>query len=255
MPFEKVQPASPKNFVTSPTKSTMKLQLTCPNCEASIRAGDINIDMLIAKCHHCHTVFSFEDEFTKVARQRAEVPMPPGIEAYSYPSELSIEIQWRRMMSGFLTFFTIFWNLILIPFILIAIFQGEWIIFLFIALHLFVGVALAYYTIAMLLNTTYITVDRYKLIVEHKPLPVISYKDQEVTIADINQLFIEKYIASRTNGRPDFAYMVRYAKKNSSDHVTLMRGLRKHEQARYIEQEIERFLEIEDRPVEGEWLP
>jgi len=231
----------------------MKLQLACPNCGTSTRASDINLEMLIAKCHNCHTVFSFEEKISKKKRQRTEVPMPPGIEAFSYLSELNIEIKWRKMMSGFLTFFTIFWNLVLIPFIAIAVLQGQWVIFLFIALHLFVGVALAYYTVAMLVNTTYIMVDRSHLIVEHKPIPVFSYKNRQVPITDVAQIFINKYVASRTNGRPNFAYSVRYEQADG-DQVTLMRGLKKHEQARYVEQEIERFLAIEDRAVDGEWL-
>lgn len=209
--------------------------------------------MIVAKCHNCHTLFSFEEQITKTIRQRPEVPMPPGIEAFSYPSELNIEIKWRAMLSGFLIFFTIFWNLILIPFVVIGITQGEWFIFLVISLHLFIGVALLYFMIATLVNTTYIVVDRYHVSITHKPIPVMTFKDRQVSIFDVQQIFIEKYVASRTNGNPNFAYKIKSAIKNK-EPITLMQGLTKHVQARYIEQEIEKFLEIDDQAVEGEWI-
>lgn len=232
----------------------MNLQLKCPNCQATIRYEDMNIDKLIAKCHSCHTLFSFEEQLQQNLRQRSEVPLPPGIEASSYLSELDIQISWRKTTNaGFFVFFTIFWNAILIPFVLVAITQGEWIILLFISLHLIIGLSLLYYTLCIFFNTTYVAVNRREISVLHKPLKMPFYKDRNVTVDRVAQLFIDKYVESRTNGRPNYAFGV-YAHLKNENHIKLIRGLKNHDQARYIEQEVERFLNLEDKAVEGEWV-
>ncbi len=233
----------------------MQIQLECPNCGAAIRAEDININQLVAKCNQCHTLFGFDTMLKQVERHRAEVPLPPGIEALSYLSELDIQISWRKTSNaGFFIFFTIFWNAVLVPFIIIALTQGEWIILLFISLHLLVGLSLLYYTLSVLFNTTYIRVNHQEVVIEHRPLKMPFYPDRRAPVQDIDQLFIDKYVESRTNNRPNFAYAVRAVLKSNSDkRIPIIKGLKNKEQARYIEQEIERFLNIKDRPVEGEW--
>lgn len=69
---------------------------------------------------------------------------------------------------------------------------------------------------------------------------------------EVKQLYVEKYISSRTNGSPNDAYRVNLILDNQRT-VRLIHGLRHPDQARYIEQQVERFLEIEDRPVREEW--
>jgi hypothetical protein len=39
----------------------------------------------------------------------------------------------------------------------------------------------------------------------------------------------------------------------NKDRLQLVKGLRSHSQGLYIEQQIERFLKIDDKPVEEEW--
>ncbi|MDX1943303.1 MAG: hypothetical protein SFU99_22245 [Saprospiraceae bacterium] len=237
-------------------KKVMQIHLECPNCGASIRAEDVNIDKLIAKCSQCHTLFGFDTMLKQVERHRPEVPLPPGVDAMSYLSELNIEIIWRKTSNaGFFIFFTIFWNAILIPFIIIALTQGEWIILLFISLHLLVGLSLLYYTLSILFNTTYIRVNHQELNIQHRPFKMPFYPDRHEMVSDIDQLFIDKYVESRTNNQPNFAYAVRAVLKSNPDkRVRIIRGLKNQEQARYVEQEVERFLNIKDRPVEGEWV-
>lgn len=232
----------------------MHRPLQCPECQADIRYEDMNIDKLIAKCHNCHTVFDFEAQVRQEERQRADVLLPPGIEAASYLRELDIQINWRKTSnSGFFVFFTLFWNAILIPFVVIALTQGEWIILLFISLHLFVGLSLLYYILCIFFNTTYIAVNSLEISVLHKPLKLPFYPERTISVDRVAQLFIDKYVESRTNGRPNYSFGV-YAQLKNGNHIKLIRGLKNHDQARYIEQEVERFLQMEDKAVEGEWI-
>lgn len=228
------------------------MQLSCPNCKSEIHSADINIQQLVAMCPQCNHVFNFQQELASAPRIRPEIPLPAGIEAYSFLSELNLLVKWRQLGGlGFFLFFTILWNAFVIPFAVIAIMTGNFEVLLFISLHLSVGVGLLYYTVAKLINTTYITLSRKQLTIEHKPIPWIFSPGKSIDTADITQLFIEQYIASRTNGRPDYRFRLIAIRKQ--DRITLMQGLTTAEQARYIEQEMERFLQLPDHPVEGEW--
>ncbi len=234
----------------------MHLQLQCPNCQTAIRSEDMNIEKLIAKCPHCHTVFDFEEQVRQSERQhrRGEVALPPGMEAVSYLSELDIEINWRKTSNGsFFIFFTIFWNAIVIPFAIFAILSGNWMMLVFLSVHLAIGLSFLYATLATFFNTTYIIVNSRAISVEHKPLKMPFYPDRIMSVSDVDQLFIDKYVESKTNGRPNYAYGV-YAHLQNKTPVKLIRGLKNPDQARYIEQEIERFLKLEDKAVEGEWV-
>ena len=230
----------------------MSIQLSCPNCRKAIRAEDINIEQVVAKCANCNHVFSFTRELERDRYRKPEVLLPPGIEAFSLLSELNIEISWKKSRSSFLTFFTVFWNAMVIPFVLFALFSGEYLILLGISIHLLVGISMLYYTLGAFLNKTFVIVDHYNVHVETKPLRMPFYPDRHLPVGEIKQLHVEKYVASRTNGRPDYAYTV-IAQMTNQERLKLVKGLKNVNQARYIEQEVERFLKIPDEPVEGEY--
>jgi hypothetical protein len=231
----------------------MPTEIHCPNCRTRVLAENINMEKMAAVCAGCNHVFSFEEELVKATYEKSEVLLPPGIDAFSLPSELNIEIDWRKSQSGFITFFTIFWNALLIPFVVVGITTGEYGMLLGISVHLLVGISLLYYTLACFMNKTFVMVDHYNLHVEHKPLRIPFYPDRHIPVGELDQLFIEKYVASRTNGRPDYAFAVNVRLTNQ-ETLKIIKGLKNMHQARYIEQEIERFLRIEDRPVEEEYL-
>ena len=228
----------------------MNRQLDCPNCQTRIPSENINIKALIAKCSTCNQVFNFEQAEENYSKP--EVLMPAGIEMFALLSELSIDIRWRGQINSFLVFFTILWNLMLTPFIVFAIYSGELTAFLGISIHLLVGLGLLYYVISMLVNSTHIVVDRRELSVIHRPLRIPFYPDRNIAIRDIKQIYFRRYIASRTNNRPDYAFEV-LAILEGEEHLSLVKGLLKQRQGRFIEQEIERFLNIKDQPVDEEW--
>ena len=233
----------------------MQVKLSCPECGAEIQTKDVNIQRLIAMCSQCHTAFSFENRVADpITRERPEVLLPHGIEAYHTSSEVDMVISWRQSGSSFLTFFTIIWNGFLIPFIVIAVSTGSWQMLLGISIHLLVGIGLLYNMIARFVNTTHVNVNRYRLLIEHRPLRIPFYKDRNIPVTDIDQVFVEKYVSSKTNGRPNFAFRVSVVLDNQRT-LQLIRGLKHPDQAMYVEQQVERFLEIEDRPIEAEWRP
>ena len=228
------------------------MRLQCPSCKADIASEDININRLIAKCSQCNTVFEFEKTVREAPRQRPEIVMPPGIEAYHLLSELNLEIKWRQSFSSFLAFFTIFWNGIVFIFVAAAIITGTYGMLLGVSIHLLVGLGLLYYMLTVMVNTTFITASNYRLLIEHRPLKLPFYKNRDIPVTEIDQLHVERYVASTTNGKPNHAFGLYLLKKNG-EKVRLLKGLRNPDQARYVEQEIERFLDIPDRKVADEF--
>lgn len=232
--------------------------LTCPNCSHFISAIDINIDKGMAKCHQCNHVFTFSDDLKTRIRQ-VDFPepgtlIPNGLEVLRLREELEIDVNWYRSAnrSGlrFLMFFTAVWNLILLPFVLIGIFGGELQILLFTSLHLAVGLGLIYYLARIFLNTSKISVNSRLIRLETGPLRVPWYQPREISRGDLRQLYVTKYVTSRTNGRPNYAYAL-YAVLHNGQKIKLL-GQMNLETQLYLEQEIEKFLGIRDASVPDE---
>lgn len=217
-------------------------------------ADHINITSLVAKCHHCNSVFNFSDNLEMASRNRPEIMLPIGFEAYTTLSTLDIEFSWKQSTKGlgFFIFFALFWNGILSIFVITALATGAYEMLLFTSIHLLIGISLIYYILTVLLNKTYILVSKREILVEHRPLRLPFHPNRSISAMDLDQLFISKYVSSRTNGRPNYAFSV-MARLRTGSEIKLVKGLRQPEQATYIEQQIEKFLHIEDRAIEGEY--
>ncbi len=91
-----------------------------------------------------------------------------------------------------------------------------------------------------------------ELSIEHRPLRTPFYPNRYITSREIDQIFVEKYVAGKTNGTPNYAFGVQ-AVLPGGKRIKLVKGLKTSDQALYIEQEIEAFLSIQDEPVDEEW--
>lgn len=228
----------------------MAQQLQCPRCATPVPAADINIDSLIGKCTACHAIFEVDEqlELQSAPRERPQIDLPKGFEIQEGVSELDIRISWRKTrMVWFFVLFSAVWNGITFIFVGVAITTNNLIMALAISIHFIVGVSFLLYTIALLVNSTHIYVNPHRLLVKHGPLPVPFHPTRDIPRAKLQQLYIEEYVASRTNGRPNMAYRLRAIITGTDKNPKLVKGLRKPEQALYLEHEIEKFLNIEDR--------
>ena len=115
-------------------------------------------------------------------------------------------------------------------------------------IHILAGIALSYYAITGWFNKTYIHVKKYQIQISHKPLPWIGNK--KIDVADIKQLYGKEKI-SRNNNNSTVTYEV-HVIMNSGNDTKLLSGLATSEQALYVEQEIEKYLGIKNKPVRGE---
>ena len=207
---------------------------------------------MAAACPECAHVFRFasllSEALPQVPKPEQPIALPDGIKVHRELSALHLEIAWRAVRSKwFMTIFAILWDLFLIPFIVSAI-GGNTEVALFISLHFAVAVGITFYVLALWINSTKIQVDTGGIKVRHTPIPVPFTPGHSIPAAEIAQFYVEEYVPSRTNGRPDITFALRCKTSNGKD-IRLVPGFTDASGALYLEQEIEKFLKIADRAV------
>lgn len=228
-----------------------RMELNCKSCGDEIASKNVNIDLGVAKCGNCGAMFSLgaarggrrdDDE------EREEVGMPKGMQVRRSGSGLQIRWRWFSVKFIILTFLCLFWNGFMVVWFTAAIRNERPMMMAFGSLHALVGLGLLYYTIAGYVNSTLITLSKKRLTIKHGPIPAAKNKD--IRADQIKQVFCTEKIRRSRNGT-HYSYEV-HAILRGSKREKLLAGLERVEQGLYLEQEIEEFLEIEDKKVRGE---
>lgn len=230
------------------------VELKCKSCGGPIRNEDIDWHFAMARCPHCGSVFSLrgipgmESKIESFYAERPEVSMPKGIEVVNTEGGLEISRRWFGPKFLFMILFTVCWDGFMLVWHGIALSTGQWFMSAFGILHTAVGIGLAYYSLAGILNITFVSVKMGELKIQHYPLPWPGNKS--VLAADIDQIYCKEKI-SRSDSGNNTSYEVHAIMKNKAK-AKLLEGLDQEEQVLYIEQELERYLGCMDRPVRGE---
>jgi hypothetical protein len=120
--------------------------------------------------------------------------------------------------------------------------------------HVAVGVLFGYTTLAGLLNCTIIEVTSEILTTRHGPVPISGCCKPKLPINEVQQLYCVQDFETSRRGRRSVTYSVN-ALTRDLHKVPLVNGLDNRDHAVFIEQLIERWLKIEDQPVEAEIEP
>lgn len=232
------------------------MKLNCIKCAAEIPAENMNLDRMVAKCAVCNSVFSFEDELgggrVTAAVKRLDAPQPQNVRVENWGGQLTIQWRWFTLKIVLATIFALFWNGMMFSLVGSMITdipeRGLEAVFPFIFFpHIWVGFYLIYYVLAGYINQTRMIVDGQTIRIQHGPLPWIGNKTLDSS--DVVQLYTKQH-----RGRNNWGgtYQL-HAVADSDKHEKLLSGLEDSEHALFVEQEVERFLGIEDRPVRGEY--
>jgi len=233
------------------------MHLDCKECGARIPAEDMNLETLVARCRRCDGVFSFAAEVgaadrgtaVPAERRREPVPLPRGIAVDDGPGAVSISRRWFSPKVLGLLLFCAVWDGFLVVWIAAA-FASEAPIpmLLFSILHVAVGAAVTYSTLAGLVNRTRIDIDPMSFSIRHGPLPWRG--NRTISTLEIDQLYTMEKVHRGKHG-PHYSYQL-WAKLKGAPDVKLLSGLEDRDQALYIEHVVEDRMRIADRPVEGE---
>jgi len=227
-----------------PLSDTSFKKVSCPSCSQVTPADNININDKIAKCNECDTVFSFEKEIIDLLEMgdaKQEVIRPEGIDLFHFQGELEITMkQPIAVVEGvFGTLFPLLATLFSVMYFMIP---GAPILVLIIPW--LIGFPFLFNLVYRSLQKMYIIVDDQDLSILRKPRSLV--KDQHFAISEIDQL----YVKSVQGGICDIYLVVNGA--NGQKHVKLISHMKSMSKARYLEQEIEKYLGIEDRRIPEE---
>ena len=122
---------------------------------------------------------------------------------------------------------------------------------LFPLIHVAVGLYLIYFTLCQFINKTNIEIDDDYLTIRHSPIPWIR-GNIEIPTNEIDQLYVKESKSTNKNGTT-YSYALRAKLRNTKDKEILsVTGVENTEMLE-IEEQLERFIGIVDRPVKGEY--
>ncbi|MEQ8222875.1 MAG: hypothetical protein ABRQ37_11270 [Candidatus Eremiobacterota bacterium] len=225
--------------------------MQCQLCGELIDEYSINRKTFIASCPNCDSVFNFStipdavDE--NAPGRRSPVAMPAGITMENGDGHLVIKWRWFRQSSFLLIIITLLYDcgLIYLLFLshshIIAL-AGFLMKFLFYGLVPFI---LTFIAMAHAVNSTVFDISDEAISIRHKPLPWPG--NQTICSANISQLYCKKD-KTRTVLGQDYSFCLKCIMKDGEEK-DMIGYLDTPEQAIFIEQEIEKLLDIKDEAV------
>lgn len=169
-------------------------------------------------------------------------------------TEKSLQLSWRwfSYIAIFLTFFCLLWDGFLVFWIYMAVSDGIMAMALFSIIHVAVGIGLTYYTACMYVNRTTLIADKDRLVLRSGPLPWPS-SNHYIDVEQLDQLYIKEKVSRGKNGTST-SYSLNALLKNGKHKIVIGSGQNlSNNDLLQIEQKVETYLGIEDRPVSGEF--
>ncbi len=243
-PLEEYKPAEKLELKAIKEEMPKVFQkISCPACTAEVIADNLNLQQSVAKCGSCNVIFSIEKELESVkskTEMKQEIFRPEGIDLFYYKEDMELTVQqhihgvdaagiiFTPLLAIFTIFLFFFGKKEISPFIPIA--------FTMSALY-YIHKAFNYSK-----NKTFINVNDKFL--EIKSRPKNFKKDKHFDVHDIDQLYLKH--ATDAAGHYAIFMVVNGAEGQKHEKLVTVNSLSK---AKYLEQEIERYLDIKDRAV------
>lgn len=198
-----------------------------------------------------------------VAQPEGKYPRSWGRPLAPKPREVKVQqkngeliLQWRWFSPKYLMMipFVLVWDGFLCFWYSMAFgFGGEagpmsWLMILFPLAHVTVGVVLTYTTLAGLLNTTTLKVNQKEFLVHHDPMPWPG--EVKLPINALDQFYCTQKV-NQGKDSTSVTYVLNAQLKDGQARK-LVDNLESPEIGWFLEQQLEKYLHIEDRPVGGE---
>ncbi len=219
--------------------------LSCPNCSTELPTENLNLDKNLGKCNSCNAVFSIEDDLRDLHKApqkiKQEILRPEGIELFHYHDNFTAyfdqpmaPIEWPFIFAYMIAFIAgigaSFELKSFIPFLALTV--G------FSVLHYL------YYLRRKEKHKVILEIDDQYLNILWRPRKFIV--DKSYHIKDIDQL----YVKARSDNAVWFLFMI-VDEGQGQKHVKLT-SMNSASKAKYLEQEIEAYLDIQDVEVPEE---
>ncbi len=216
-------------------------KVNCPSCEETISADNLNLQNSLAKCSSCNVIFSIEEEIESVKvgqKMKQDIIRPEGIDLFYFKNDLDITVQ--QHVQGLDAFGIIFLPIFAVFSTIIYFTKGMPIllpILLTLGALYFIYKGFNYSK-----NKTYIDINDKFLSIKSRPKNF--KKDKTFATSDIDQL----YLKHATDGSGYYNIYIIINGLNGQKHEKLL-TVNTLSKAKYLEQEIELYLNIEQRKV------
>ena len=239
-PFEEYKPAD-KFELEDLQENAEKVfkKISCPSCKKDIPASNFNLEKDVAKCSSCNVIFSIEEDMksVKIKKEvRNETLRPEGIDLFYYKGDLDITVQQHiygaeAALIGFTPFVAILSLFLYFD-------KGNIPVLAPIALSL-LAIFYLYKAYSYKNYKTYIDINNRHLTIKSRPK---NFKtDKQFDSNDIDQVYIKF-------GEGGYQVHVLVNGLEGQKHERLL-TVKTISKAKFLEQEIERYLNIEDRKV------
>jgi len=239
--FKSIEKLDLKNISDTSARAFQKVH--CPSCQLGVVAENINLDKSIAKCSNCDVIFSIADDVGKILSKeesKSEFFRPEGIDLFFYKDDMEITVQ--EQTKGWEMLWVVCF-LFLAGFCLAYFFkEGSNIALPIAGVGVLGMVYFIYEWITYSKYKTYIDINNKSLSYKSRPKNV--KKDRTYEVEEIDQL----YIQHSTDGLGLFNIQMIINSLEGQKHIKLI-TVNTLSKAKYLEQEIERYLNIEDRKV------
>ncbi len=217
--------------------------VNCPSCNDVVPADNLNLQNNVAKCGSCNVIFSIDEEVKSVKTSNAvkqEILRPEGIDLFYYGDDLDITVQ--QHIQGVDAYGLVFLPILAI-FTFLMLFSDKFNMPIFIPAALGVGsLYFIYRAFNYSNNKTYIDVNNRFLSIKSRPTHF--RKDKTYNADEIDQL----YLKHAADGSGYFSIFMIVNGMEGQKHQKLI-TVNTLSKAKFLEQEIERYLNIEDRKV------
>ncbi|MGB7341666.1 MAG: AtpZ/AtpI family protein [Phototrophicaceae bacterium] len=241
------------------------MQITCPQCSKQLTEHHIDIFANVVSCDACNAVFSTpSSNLDYVAKKDKKPPtIPKRFKIDQHANHFSIAYRENACAGIASGLFALFWNGLLWVFFVPAFgsvgYQSltnsdgiEWLGLLFpifLIPFLLIGFFIGIYSLKLLLNTVTIQAHKETLSIKHRPIRLPS--DKSINTKEISQLYTKQHI-TQGSGADHITYELHAVIKDGKEK-TLLDGLTDAHAVLFIEYELEKFLRIRDRRVDGEY--
>jgi hypothetical protein len=230
---------------------TAPVALQCPSCSSPVPQEALDDEQGHLKCGYCGALMLLPRSASRPPAflERPALALPPGMTVNHTPQGLQITRRWFSLAFLFLIPFCIVWDGFLVFWYANALKTGAPTAAMLLPLiHVTIGVGITYWTVASMINKTYLSIERGELIITHGPLPWFGYRRIPGIMMD--QIYAKSHVTHGKNG-PRTDYQLWHV-NNTGRHEKLHANSLTMDQALYLEQQIELALGIKDRAIPGE---
>ena len=214
----------------------------CKNCGKELISTDDSQGGHPTVCPSCDTVFFSAEDLKNITSFRPSYESKPWGMSIDVVDDILV-IKRRRFKVIYspllIVFFMLFYGLFFSDLHTAEFLLNPLTWFMF---------GLGYFALNKLLNSTEVRVNREQLVVKRGPLP--PRQNTRINSQDIWQLYVKRQVSGSGKNK-SVTYPVYVVDKNDQ-HKELVPGLGTPQYALYIEQEIERFLGLQDLAMPGE---